>query len=88
MTVRDLWRMDAPHPQPLSREGRGGKEWQRGQTCTATRRLAPQRADMRGNVLLANLLPSPLAGEGLGGEGAGTSEPESRSVNFHDFREN
>src|SRR5580704_9238339 len=45
-----------PHPQPLSRKGRGEEE------CERWRRL-------RDEPLRANLLPSPPAGEGLGVRG-------------------
>jgi hypothetical protein len=72
MTVRNCGgtRSGAPHPRPLSREGRGEKD------------SAKQR-HLRRKTIFVTLLRSPLAGEGLGvagGEGYPATVRESRTV--------
>jgi len=66
MTARLPRAPGTPHPQPLSRKGRGGK------TCGARPILYASVAD-------ANVLPpSPLAGEGLGVRGPAIGVEELR----------
>jgi hypothetical protein len=57
----------APHPQPLSRKGRGEKTGVR----ESLWEVAPT---------LTLFPPSPLAGEGLGVRGHPASDPKSRTV--------